>query len=195
MSSLFIVIDGPDGSGSTHHTSALAKKLESEGHDVLQTMEPTESAFGKQIRAFLNGDELPDAAAMQLLFTADRAEHVGKEIQPALDAGTSIVCDRYTISTEIYGAEQGVDRDWLKQINDHFPKPDLTFITLPSFETCMDRIGSRSTQDNFEGESLQRKIYDAYAALDPQEVHFIDTSKSMEEAADAIWNIVNGMIN
>lgn len=183
----FIVFDGPDGAGTTRQSKIFAQRLKESGVDVLLTAEPTDSPFGDEIRGILQRDSLPSPQALQLLFCADRANHVETVIEPALRKGKTVVCDRYALSTVVYGAAQGIDKNWLRAINDVFPKPDMTFITLPPFDVCMERINRRKAQDQFETEGFQRRVYEEYKALEDPSVFFVDTSGSKEESAEMVW--------
>ncbi len=182
----FIVFEGPDGSGTTRHSGVLAERLRQNGKTVVLTAEPTESPIGQEIRGLLNGATLPSADAVQLLFCADRADHVATVIGPALQEGKTVICDRYVLSTIVYGAAQGVDRGWLAEINAKFPKPDLLFIMLPPFDVCMERIRRREQTDQFEMENLQRRVYENYKSVEDPSVMFIDTSGDKDEVADLV---------
>ena len=135
----------------------------------------------------LNGDSLPSPDAIQLLFCADRAHHVSTVIEPALRKGQIVVSDRYALSTIVYGVAQGIDRAWLTAINEKFPKPDLSFITLPPFDICMERIGHREHRDLFEMENFQRRVYAHYKSVEDPSTIFVDTSGEKEEVADGIF--------
>ena len=184
MKSRFIVLEGPDGGGTTRHATMLADRLRREGCDTVLTAEPTHGAVGTHIRSILRGDCLPSPDAVQLLFCADRAEHVASVIRPALDGGKTVVCDRYVLSTVVYGGIFGLDREWLLRVNERFPKPDLTIITLPPFAVCQERIGERSATDHFEREEIQRRIYASYRSVEHPATFFVDTSRGKEEVAE-----------
>jgi len=190
MRGTLIILEGPDGGGTTRHSDFLADRLRKSGIDVLLTAEPTDSVIGQQIRSILHGQTMPSAEAVQLLFCADRAEHVKNVIEPALASGKVVICDRYILSTLLYGSVLGVDKKWLEQVNNVFPQPDLTIITLPPFEVCCERIDRRGVRDQFEGNTFQRQVYDAYKAVEDPNVVFVDTSGEKEEVADMIENIV-----
>ena len=156
------------------------------GETVILTAEPTESHIGKEIRALLHSDTLPSPKAVQLLFCADRANHVSTVIEPALAKGQTVICDRYALSTIVYGTAQGVEEDWLLSVNSTFPRPDITFITLPPFDVCMERISRRKKRDQFEMENFQRRVYENYKSIEDPTVFFIDTAGPKKETADAI---------
>lgn len=190
MAGKFIVIDGPDGSGTTRQSSMLAERLRSEGETVVLSAEPTNSVIGQEIRSMLHKGTMPSPDAIQLLFCADRADHVENLITPALENGDTVILDRYALSTIVYGSVQGIDKKWLEAINAAFPKPDITIITLPPFDVCMERIGRRSETDQFEVESFQRRVYDNYKSIEDPQVIFVDTSESKHSTADKIYRYV-----
>ncbi len=162
MSARFIVFEGPDGSGTTTHSTALVERLKSRGISAMHTFEATDGPIGTFIRGKLREGGLP-GNALQLLFTADRAWHVEHVLKPALEQDTVVVCDRYSLSTVIYGAAQGFDRSWLEAMNDAFVKPDLLLLALPPFDVCMQRLGKREKDVIEADDSLQKRVYDLYA--------------------------------
>ena len=195
MNGKFIVFDGPDGSGTTRQSTFLADALREKGLPVVLTAEPTESTIGKQIRTMIEGESLPSADAIQLLFCADRADHVKNTIAPSLEDGKIVICDRYSLSTMIYGEAQGVDRSWLEQVNAGFPGPDVTFITLPPFEVCMERLNRRPQRDQFELESFQRRVFELYKSLEDPSILFVDTSGSKQQSASFVYEKVEQMLH
>jgi len=196
---VFIVLEGPDGSGTTSQSKLLAERLRKEGHDVLLTAEPTTGPIGVFIRNQLSvsGNSVT-AGALQLLFTADRAWHVDTVIQPALDAGKVVVCERYGISTVIYGSATGLDGEWLAAANDKFLKPDLLIVTLPQFDIAIQRINARKEKDIMEEKvELQRRIHDLYRAFATAhpECPLVDTSSTLEQSAEEIYRHVSAAID
>lgn len=195
---VFIVLEGPDGSGTTSQSKLLAERLQQEGHDVLLTAEPTTGPIGVFIRNQLStsGNSVT-AGALQLLFTADRAWHVDTVIEPALKEGKIVIAERYGISTVIYGEATGIDGKWLEAANDKFLKPDLLIVTLPQFDIAIERINKRKEKDIMEEKvELQRRIHDlyrAYAANHP-ECPLVDTSGTLEESAEHIYRVVSAAI-
>lgn len=196
MKGKLIVLEGPDGAGTTLHAKLLAERLEKEGRQVFLTTEPTDGPVGSWIRKILRGHEPLPADALQLLFCADRAWHIDQVILPALQEGKIVISDRYALSTIAYGAVQGLDRRWLREINEAFPKPDCTILTLPPLNVALERLGRRPAHDIFEQKDVQEKLHDVYrelAAEDPS-IFVIDTSGPKQGAANAVWEIVRGLL-
>ncbi len=190
MRGTFIVLDGPDGAGTTRQSELLHERIQQEGHTALLTAEPTDGPIGRHIRSILSSTESPAPEAVQLLFCADRAEHIASVVEPALAEGTHVVCDRYALSTIVYGAALGIDQDWLTAVNDHFLTPDITILTLPPPEVCLERLSRRESNDQFENEDLLRKTHSLYSNAVRENVITVDTSGTREESAEAIWQAV-----
>lgn len=189
MPGRFIVLEGPDGSGTTLHSHLLANRLREAGFDVLETAEPSLGPIGQQIRGILKGHEKIADDALQLLFCADRAQHLADIIEPALREGKTVICDRYALSTIVYGAASGLDRQWLKQVNAAFREPDITILTLPPIEVCMERLHRRSELDALEASELfQRRVYEEYATTRDPNIVLVDTSGNARHVAEFLWN-------
>jgi dTMP kinase len=194
MTGRFIVLEGPDGSGTTTHAKLLGDALLKEGEDVLLTAEPTNCPIGLFIRSQLAEKTIPSPTALQLLFCADRAWHIEQVIKPALVAGKTVISDRYVISTLVYGEALGLDPDWLVRVNTPFLEPDIMMIALPPLHICLERIMKRKQLDVFENMQFQKKVYDLYEkanAEDPS-IRMVDTSGSLETASSEILKAVRG---
>ena len=192
MRGRFIVLEGPDGSGTTTHSKLLAETLRAKGEDVLLTAEPTDSTIGKFIREQLKAKTIESPSALQLLFCADRAWHIEKVIKPALAAGKTVISDRYVISTLIYGEALGLDPDWLVRVNTPFVEPDIMIIALPALHVCLERIMKRKQLDVFENTRFQKLVYDLYekAGAEDEATIVIDTGGEKEDVAASILKIV-----
>jgi dTMP kinase len=182
----FIVLEGPDGAGTTLHSRLLSERMQTEGRDVVQAAQPSNGPIGQSIRAMLASGDVPSPAALQLLFCADRADHVDRVIAPALRAGTTVICDRYVLSTLIYGEAQGMDGGWLRAINAPFPVPERTVLLLPPAEVLAERISRRKARDHFEDGILQQRIYTGYRAVRSPGIIIVDTSGPADEVAERI---------
>jgi dTMP kinase len=100
----FITFEGLDGTGKSTQLRKLAAALRLAGHKVIETREPGGTTTGEKIRRVLLDsatEGLVPLAEMALMF-ASRAQHIAEVIQPALDRGQIVLCDRFTDSTEAY---------------------------------------------------------------------------------------------
>ncbi|NMX21226.1 dTMP kinase [ANME-1 cluster archaeon GoMg4] len=162
---ILIVIEGLDGAGLSTQAAALAEYLGGKNRMVMLTKEPTASPIGKLIKSALNRNPELSLFALQLLFAADRAEHLEKEIEPALRANKIVISDRYILSSLAFGAVDN-DIEFLKLINSRFRKPDLTVIIDTPPRVCLERI--TRTRDNvelFEEEKRLEKVREQFLAL------------------------------
>lgn len=160
--SVFITLEGVEGSGKSTQAQRLAQWLRRErGAEVLLTREPGGTDVTKQIRALLSDpDAVLDSRAELLLFLADRAQHVATVIRPALARGEIVVCDRYIDSTIAYQAYgRGHDLDLLVTLNEWASTnlvPDLTLWIDCDVEMGLARAVKRTggPGDRFENEPL-----------------------------------------
>lgn len=191
MPGTLIVLEGPDGAGTTSHSTLLADKLRKHRRDIVLTAEPTDGPIGRFIREQLKQKSISSAAALQLLFTADRAWHVETVIAPALKRGQTVITDRYVTSTIVYGRSLGLDAEWLYNVNAAFPKPDILLLLLPPFEVCQERMKRRASHDLLENETLQRAVHRAYGEVAQSDgVSVIDTSYPIDDVAAKVVTAV-----
>jgi len=172
--SLFVTLEGIEGCGKSTQAARLAAHLRSRGIDVLLTREPGGTDLTAEIRRLLaDPASRLDATAELMLFLADRAQHVATLLRPALDAGTVVVCDRYSDSTMAYqGYGRGHDLAWLEELDhraSHGLKPDLTLWIDCDVEVGLGRAKRRAggPGDRFEIEALDfhRRVRDGFVAL------------------------------
>jgi dTMP kinase len=157
---VFIVLEGLDGSGTTTQTRLLAEALAAGGRRVHATAEPSDGPIGRLLRRFLSGELELDPPAQALLFAADRLHHLQTEVDPQLAAGAIVVSDRYYLSSLAYQSLAGrLDLAWLRAINDHARRPDLTlFLAVPP-EVCATRLAARpSGGERYDALLHQREI-------------------------------------
>jgi dTMP kinase len=169
---LFIVFEGLDGAGLSTQAARLAAFLTRRGREVLLTKEPTASPIGQLIKLALNRHLAFSPFTLQLLFAADRAEHLAKEIEPAVQARKIVISDRYILSSLAFGAVE-TELATLQQLNARFRKPDLTIILDTPPRVCLARIReNRETIELFEEETRLERVRAQYLAL---RGHFANT--------------------
>ena len=188
----FISFEGGEGSGKSTQIVRLARALEKAGIDVLTTREPGGTAGAEEIRELLvrgTTDRWPPVAEALLLLAA-RVDHVEKTIQPALEAGTWVLCDRFTDSTLAYqgvGHGLGVDRVRALQasvLGDF--APDMTVILDVSVEAGLARaFGRAGAEDRYERMDVDfhRRIRQTFldiAREEPARCVVIDAERGLE---------------
>lgn len=191
-SPIFIVLEGIDGSGKTSAISKVKEHLESLGHKVMITMEPTKGAIGNLVAG--TDDLTPESEA--LLFTADRACHT-KEISGWLEEGYDVVCDRYYASTLAYQSASGLDRDWLYSINSKvIMEPDIHILLDIDPEVSLARVDKRGEKvSRFERLDYLRKVRAAYLEIaESYDLTVLDASRSKDDVLKDIIDMIDRRI-
>jgi len=194
----FITIEGLDGSGCSTQTDRLAEWLKKQKLSYLSTKEPTNNVIGGLIRGYLRGEwKTISHLSLQLLFTADRANHLDREIIPNLEKGVNVVSDRYFLSSIAYGSQNIGDEDWLYQINNQFIIPDLTILLKVSAKTCIKRIKeNRLSLEMFDTEEKLQKVWQTYEKISKKypNIKVIDGEKSEDEIFEEILKEVKKLL-
>lgn len=194
MTARFISFEGIDGAGKSTHIAALTERLKARGAVVVNTREPGGTALAETLRGlFLHSgmDSLTEA----LLVFAGRRDHLQRVIEPALAAGQTVLCDRFTDASFAYqGAGRGMDLGVLSTLEQWVQgdrQPDLTlWFDLPAQMAAERRAAAREA-DRFEQQDQAffervRGGYAARAAAAPQRFARIDASGSVAEVAAQI---------
>lgn len=186
----FICIEGVDGSGKTTQAKRLVKNLRSKGYDAVYTTEPSDGKIGTFIRDFVLSRESRVPIALEaLLFAADRVDHVQADVEPLLEQGKTVVCDRYVCSSLAYQGAAGLDLDWMDCINRFALKPDLTlFLDVPP-EVGLNRL--RRKKSVMENAKNLRNVRDVYLGLVQQDrMILLDGDKSVDKVAENVLKAV-----
>lgn len=182
------VFEGLDGSGLTTQATLLRNFLVSKGKDVLLTKEPTDGLIGGMIKACLRKEWKTDSLTLQMLFAADRAHHLVTEIEPALKKNKIVICDRYILSSLVFGA-LNTSLDVLKQLNAHFMKPHLTIVIDTNPKLCIERMKkARHHVELFEEEHKLVQIRHNLLTLKKHfpETYFVDGNRSPNEVLEDV---------
>lgn len=169
--SIFVVMEGTDGSGTTTQGNMLADALRAGGVEVLRTREPSDGPIGALIRQGLRGEwnHRPAASPVALLFAADRVDHCQVDIDPALAQGHAVICDRYlgsSLAFQVVDGAGGIDATWLLSANRFARIPDVTIWLDVPIELALQRIDARGIpRERFEVEETLRAVRERYAAL------------------------------
>jgi dTMP kinase len=190
---VFVTFEGLDGSGTTTQAELLRRHLEEAGRDVVATREPGGTQLGEQVRDLvLHGPNISPWAEAAL-FAAARAELVAEVIQPALERGAEVVCDRYLDSSLAYqGIARGLGVDRVLALNIDAIQgilPDVTFLLLVDPEEAARRSGSASDRIEREGDEFLRAVDRAYRELSSiyaDRIVAVDGSRTAEEIAKEV---------
>jgi len=197
MKGKFIVFEGIDGAGLTTQAVLLDKYLKSKKYEVILTKEPTNNMIGGLIRAALKKEWITSNRALQLLFSADRAHHLEREIIPALESGKIVISDRYFISTIAYGMIE-LEKDWLKTLNSQFYPPDIIFIIDVPVEVSIERIkASRFRFEFFEEKKKLEEIRNNFLELSKEynNCYVVNGNRGIEEIHQEVVKIVEEKLN
>lgn len=157
--SLFVTLEGIEGSGKSTLQRSLQEALSERGLSVVCTREPGATTLGAKIRSLLleQTDDPICSQAELLLFSADRAEHVEKVLRPSLDAGSLVLCDRYIHSTIAYqGYGRGIELESLRapiEFASNGLLPDVVLLLDLDPSIGLGRAKSRAAGQNPDAES------------------------------------------
>ncbi len=189
---MFISFEGTEGVGKTTLIQRLFNTLLEQGHQVILTREPGGTPLAEKMRELLlnpNHEENMAAKAELLLIYAARAQHLQQVILPALAAGKTVLCDRFTDASFAYQcAGRGLNAADLTILNQHFVEkmPDLTFWLDAPIELGMNRAKNRGALDRFEQEKLSffAKVRSGYEQLwqqQPQRIKRLDATQNPDQ--------------
>ena len=201
----FITVEGIEGVGKSTNIDTLVARIEAAGHKVLTTREPGGTPYAENIREILMNrcdEPVPEIAELLLMFAA-RSFNVNNVILPALEAGTWVVCDRFTDSTRAYqGGGRGIPMETIDRVADWVHGdtwPDLTILLDAPVEVGMERAGNRSEPDRFEQERHEffqrvRECYLQIAASEPDRFVVIDTTQTIDEVREEMSALADQVI-
>lgn len=200
---MFIVLEGPDGSGKSTQTALLVESLRASGKTVVQTREPGGTPAAEAIRNLVLSPEFTglDSRTEALLFAGARAEHVANVILPALQRGEVVVCDRYIDSSIAY---QGIGRDLgIDRIRDLSLwatgdlVPDLTVVLDIDAGVGLTRVGHELDRLEQEPQIFHDRVRKAFVELAlhaPERYRVVNATGSVEEVSARISTAVQEFI-
>lgn len=201
----FITLEGGEGAGKSTQGRLLADWLAARGREVMLTREPGGSAGAEAIRAMLveGAADRWSAVTETLLMYAARRDHIERLIEPALERGAWVVCDRFLDSTRAYQGVAGgapailiaaLERDVVGAVT-----PDLTLILDMPVEVGLARAAERGGEGRFEskGPSFHERLRRAYldiAAREPERCVVLSAEGDVQAVAARIWEVVTARL-
>ena len=195
---MFITFEGLDGSGKTTQTELLGDAIRGTGREVVLTREPGGTPVGEQIRdVLLRGDDEISPWAEAALFAAARAQLIDEVIEPALERGAVVICDRYLDSSLVYqGVARGLGIDRVFELN--LPGlrgrlPDRTYVLLVDPEESARRVGEGTDRIERQDPAFRKKVDEGYRLLVdafPQRIEPVDGTQSPEDISRLIFGLI-----
>lgn len=215
---MFLVIEGIEGAGKTTASNLIRKELEDSGIEVIHSREPGGTELGEEIRRLLlNPNTTMKKEATLLLYMAARAHNLTEKIEPALEEGKVVLCDRYFDSTVAYqGIGQGMGEQFCRDLHEtvfgnrrNNGNPDYVIILLVSPKVSRERVASRGeTLDRFEKEKYTffKKVHTYYLGLRERSLrgetilkgttyYFVDAERSIEQVSAEIKEILRQLMH
>lgn len=205
--SLFITLEGPEGSGKSSVMEKVYERLLSEGYEIVKTREPGGTPIGEQIRnVILNQDNTKmDIRTECLLFAASRRQHLVEKIWPSLKQGKLVFCDRYldsSLAYQGYARKLGIDN--VLNVNLFATEntyPDLTLFFDVAPEIGLERINKNHNREvnrlDVEKLEFHKNVYQGYITLlnmYPERIKRIDASKPFNEVVENTYNLIKGYL-
>ena len=192
---LFISFEGIDGAGKSTHIDGLAATFKAQGRQVTLTREPGGTPLAEKLREMVLHDAM-DSLTEALLIFAARRDHLHNVIEPALERGDVVLCDRFTDATFAYqGSGRGFNlgvlqqlEAWVQETPNGLRQPDVTvwFELDPAIAAV--RLAGARVPDRFEAQPVEffQKVSDGYAAraqADAKRFVRLDAAQTRE----AVW--------
>jgi dTMP kinase len=209
---MFITLEGIEGSGKTTQIGRLVEFLENRGIECVTTRQPGGTRIGENIRSILLDPANSALAPMTelLLYMADRSQHIYELIGPCLQAGKTVICDRYFDATMVYqGFARGLNIELIQELHQILfddLKPDVTLLLDLAPQVGLQRAwqqlnnGQRSgLESRFEAETVafHEKVRAGYlelARLEPGRFRIVDATQSQDQVFAAMRKIVSSIL-
>ena len=206
MNNLFITFEGGDGSGKSTQVNLLKDYLDNLNFETIKTREPGGTPSAEILRDLLTTGEVEKWTPMSeaLLMWASRYEHLIQVIEPALNSGKNVICDRFYDSTYAYQGvahNLGIDKmEKLKKIIIGNIEPDVTFVLDIDPKVGLKRSLDRSNQENrFESYNIDfhNKIRSAFLEIAKKNKNrcvVVDASLNEQEINNLIITVIDNLI-
>lgn len=192
---LFITFEGGEGAGKSTLIKTVESYLQSLEFDVLTTLEPGGTEFGKNIRKILlDKENVMCPQAEFFLYLSDRSYHVSNKILPALESEKIVLCDRFTDSSIAYqGAARGFvsleEIETMSLVATQSLTPDLTFLLDVDPKISLERLEGSKDRLEMESLSFHEKVREGYlttASDNPHRVRIIDAAQSKKQIFETV---------
>ena len=198
--SLFITLEGPEGSGKTSAIKIVKDRLESLGYQIEMTREPGGTLISEQIREVIldKKNTMMDPRTEALLYAASRRQHLVEKIWPSLKQGKIVFCDRYLDSSLAYqGYARCLGIQKILNVNNYATEgtfPDITFLFDIDPKIGLERINKNKDREvnrlDEEKLSFHQKVREGYLLLSkkfPDRYIVLDASKPLEEVSSKVF--------
>lgn len=204
MKGKFITVEGGEGAGKSSNIAFIKDLIEQQGIQVSITREPGGTVIGEKIRDLLIDPmmtELHPNTELLLMFAA-RTQHLEEKIIPKLNAGTWVICDRFTDATYAYqGGGRGLDIERIKILEQWVHgnlQPDMTLLLDLDVATGLARAKQRGEADRFEKESIEffdlvRNTYLSLAQQHSTRFKIINASLALDSVQKEIARAIKGL--
>ncbi len=156
---ILVTFDGPKGVGKSSLITKVAGLLNISGLNTIRTKEPTNTPLGQFIRA---NEENYHGKTLAYLVTLDRYFHLENEISPALENGKIVLSDRYIESSLVLQRLDGLDSEFIWDLNKYFYIPELSVLLTAPVEVLEQRLAARNSLTRFERQRSRRDELDCY---------------------------------
>ncbi|MDD3840444.1 MAG: dTMP kinase [Clostridia bacterium] len=198
--SLFISMEGPDGSGKSTQIQLLFQYLKAKGRDIVVVREPGGTPISEKIRDIILDKQNKEMTCTTeaLLYAASRAQLVGQVIKPALEKGKTVICDRFIDSSLAYqGVARNIGIENILRINQFAVdgvKPDITiFFDIPP-QKAMARKTDEADRLECEHLEFHQQVYRGYlkiAGMFPERIKVIDADRQVEQVFSDVIDVLN----
>lgn len=199
----FITFEGGEGVGKSTQARLLADRLKAAGQDVIVTREPGGTPLAEKIRDLILEYRPKSPEAEFLLFSAARAEHLSVLIRPALEAGKTVICDRFIDSTRVYQGEVfGVAPSLIRAVEQHIvaaTMPVLTIILDLDPTVGLERAAERGTLSRYDEARIEvhrvlRQGFLNIASTEPSRCAVVDAARPADAVAADVWAAVEARL-
>ena len=212
MNGRLITFEGIEGSGKTTQLERLADRLRATGAVVVATREPGGTSLGRALRALLlRPDPQPMSPIAELmLYLTDRAQHLTEIVEPALERGEIVLCDRFTDATLAYqGCGRGLGLERIRDLHSHPPLdrvPDRTLLLELAPTLALRRATRRNDEQDlaasegrFEQERIEfhQRVFEGYrslAAAEPQRIKIVDAAGTADVVEKRVLDSVRDVL-